>query len=95
MNKHTPGPWKYAANSELYAVVGKTGNVVIAFEPDQYGYGNEEEVTANSRLIAAAPELLEILEALIEKHPGAIPLKYREQAKAAIAKATGEQIPTP
>jgi hypothetical protein len=53
---------------------------------------HKEEHEANARLIAAAPELLEILSVLLEKYPGTIPLKYREQARAIIAKATGEPV---
>lgn len=42
----------------------------------------------NSKLIAAAPELLEALEDLIAQFSGA---DFLQKAHAAIAKATGEQ----
>ena len=59
----------------------------------------QEEKKANSMLIAAAPELLEALQAILENDGGegskcfdAIRLfDAREEARAAIAKATGEQ----
>jgi hypothetical protein len=59
----------------------------------RYALGFEPRNEANARLIAAAPELLEALEAFkaIDAFEGWHP-KYRdaiEKAEAAIAKATG------
>lgn len=48
----------------------------------------KERAEANARLIAAAPELLAILSAIIDLNPQ-LPMGYREEAEAAIAKATG------
>ncbi len=75
---HTPGPWK---------VGGKTGYLnQLAIEPSiGCVYGAGEEVQANARLIAVAPDLLEALEALLEGDFNAA-----EKARAAIAKAKGE-----
>lgn len=56
----------------------------------------EAEDNANARLIAAAPELLEALEHYLiqdevaEGYGGGVGGGAREQARAAIAKATGE-----
>lgn len=55
-----------------------------------------DETLANARLIAAAPELLEALEELLSapqlRGEMAFNLRLRvEKARAAIAKATGEQ----
>lgn len=64
--KHTPGPWtSYPCNLERYSrVITANGAMVqIAMTKEIYGdcktYGLGEETTANARLIAAAPELLE------------------------------------
>ena len=46
---------------------------------------DNEETNANARLIAAAPDLLEALEALLEGD-----FNVAEKARAAIAKAKGE-----
>ena len=55
---HTPGPWSIKENAYL--------NQMIDVEPSigcVYGVG--EEVQANARLIASAPDLLAALEALM------------------------------
>lgn len=100
--KHTPGPWTvgdkngYRANSVL------AGDNAVA---DVYGLPlhqhigkfTECEGLANARLIAAAPDLLEALTALVTFNDA--PLNDRRpegygallaSARAAIAKATGE-----
>lgn len=95
-------------------VLGSDGTHVVCFGHDYDDYGRfgwpkgrwsqkkEEEwnatVEANARLIAAAPELLEALEdvlncvALCPEHGDVVdaPSKY-EDARAAIAKARGTQ----
>ncbi len=77
-HKHTKGPWK---------VGGKTGFInQLAIEPSiGTAYGAGEELQANARLIAAAPDLLEALEALLEGNPSVV-----AKARAAVAKAKGE-----
>ena len=81
MSKHTPGPWHTA---------GEQG-VQIRSAKDQIAKvwtmrGNEWK--ANSRLIAAAPELLEACKVAL----GIIGFgAEHDQISAAIAKATGEQ----
>ena len=81
MSRHTPGPWDTAPwgdGSNLKGctnVVDHTRQIIIATDV-QEGY---------ARLIAAAPDLLEALEDLINKHKAGPVTK----AKAAIAKAQG------
>ena len=83
---HTPGPW---TASEHGAYADYNGNSTIILGDDLriavvLGSDNEE-TNANARLIAAAPDLLEALEALLEGD-----FNVAEKARAAIAKAKGE-----
>lgn len=54
MIKHAPAPWR---TLETGLVLDANGKVVV---PDVYGT-EQDEVNANARLIAAAPELLKAL----------------------------------
>ena len=96
MSKHTPGPWVVVGSRTKYVearLVGSLMQEVAACGPTlaDEGYGQQQE--ANARLIAAAPDLLEALieladcgaEAWGEDRPC---VKW---ARAAIARATGEQ----
>jgi hypothetical protein len=59
MNKHTPAPWSFGHNIGVYA----EGNTHIAdISPSK----NFDETLANAKIIAAAPELLEALKAMVE-----------------------------
>lgn len=51
MNAHTPGPWSVGGSTGLINQIGISPAIGCA-------YGAGEEVKANARLIAAAPELL-------------------------------------
>lgn len=96
MSKHTPGPW--------YAVGGmvEIGNDelpdVCTCDPQLFGQGHlpttPEREYANARLIAAAPDLLEALKGMLSRTDGQAIYNFmepqREAARAAIAKATGE-----
>ena len=80
--KHTPGPWKIGAyESGEMAVDGPNGEEIT-------GFVKQEDAV----LIAAAPELLDALKEMLSVyvgHPnndGPVSTK----ARAAIAKATGE-----
>ena len=98
--KHTPGPW------EVYDMQW-TGTVAIA---KVLSDGSRHLVVgpyideANARLIAAAPELLEALQAIVGKGIAGLPERYDDlttvdvpllvkaiwNARAAIAKATNQ-----
>lgn len=58
---------------------------------------DEETMRANARLIAAAPDLLAACQALLDyTYNTSQPCTaIREQARNAIAQATGNEIPTP
>lgn len=103
--KHTPGPWRFSFKTT------KTNNIGIY---DQHGsllatvdvhqIANKQTMqrrSSDARLIAAAPELLEALQAIepfldsiicyastMNEHE---PNRIAHNARAAIAKATGEQ----
>ena len=102
--QHTPGPWIACGWKSLTVNAGPEGRFseqsTIVLMP---GARHEREITsgtqlqemqANARLIAAAPELLAALEDLLNEYQG-FREPYRneamcEHARAAIAKATGE-----
>jgi hypothetical protein len=88
MSKHTPGPWasesfeQVAGNGVFYGglIVGDDGETVVA----------QCVMAHNARLIAAAPDLLEALKAILSDglHCDVVP-HLHEKARAAIAKAEG------
>ena len=93
MSKHTPGPWtankptRDNGRAEIHAgcmLVAQAFNWMLDAEGD-------EQCWADARLIAAAPELLEALQDMVSDHASlsAATLAF---ARAAIAKATGEQV---
>ena len=69
MSKATPGPWIY--NGE-YEILSDNDEVLDPYIADvisvngNYTDENEAERIANARLIAAAPDLLEALEGLLQ-----------------------------
>lgn len=89
--KHTPGPWKVDEDDDVVSATG----LWVAF-----AYGDsEEEAKHNARLIAAAPDLLEALRALlsaaermVDKAPvmGRTEAEAMDRARLAIDRATGE-----
>lgn len=98
MGKHTPGPW-IISNTDRVTIKDNSGHTSdasdIAYindEKENWGDYYDGDWTANARLIAAAPELLEALKAMymtfvIERET----LGPAETlALAAIAKAEGE-----
>ena len=104
MSQYTLGPWTvcYQEGDKPYIVADqgkKWNNPVVCNLYDDVT--PEDSVTigpwleahdnaaANARLIAAAPELLAIVQRFIERDPRTTQLS--EDAKAIVAKATGEQ----
>lgn len=91
---HTPGPWAYDADSkEVFADCEEHGCGWIALvngNDSQDRILPDEMRLANARLIAAAPELLEALRALLDRvlENGGFG-SIVEAAGEAIAKAEG------
>jgi len=89
---HTPGPWAILPNTPHFV---RAMHPAEGMQPVATVYHFNGELAANARLIAAAPELLEALEAVLPdlEHyvathgPG--PDKRLAIARAAIAKARG------
>jgi hypothetical protein len=85
--KHTPGPWRF----DGHGINGNDGTRIAKVSntnPHQGdGRTRDTEFDATSRLIAAAPELLEALKEVVaisdRKHDA------WDKARAAIAKAEG------
>lgn len=100
---HTKGPWHMGAGNGEGSIFSDTGRmryergtVLYPIATVNRGFDQEED-EANGRLLAAAPELLEALEAIIPwiDQTGIAdsdPPQYLA-ALAAIAKARGEQPP--
>ena len=97
---HTPGPWtiEKSTRTDHHIIAGRRW-IATASNHDFHPTQEENERTiANARLIAAAPDLLAALEALVgEADLGEVDLDdddraKLEQARAAIAKATGCQV---
>ena len=88
--KHTPGPWRVetaAWGTQIHA--GHVCQVVYVAEMGCDGEPKSGDDEANARLIAAAPDLLTQLIAMLNwsRHPAtAVP---RAAAEVAIARATG------
>jgi hypothetical protein len=97
--KHTPGPWeavKWSCHAATTVVTGKIGPRVVICECSGHGRHTDESL-ANARLIAAAPELLDALERMVDVANWDEMLQSEEQhdamivkAEAAIRKAKGE-----
>ena len=86
MSKHTPGPWQWTQHFDPTISIYKDGFGQIARLYDSSaGTGK-----ANARLIAAAPDLLDALQSIIEDIDSEFGTDCDyNKARAAIAKATG------
>ncbi len=90
----TPGPWEVAGpccdavGTEFDSVWYKA----ICHRPERTGGKLTDEYNANMRLIAAAPDLLEALQKMVESYQfeASIDNPALLQARAAIAKALGK-----
>ena len=101
--QHTPGPWISHPSPRGHAIDIYDGRDGTPFEPlatvtlcekRQHGIRFTEERQGNASLIAAAPELLAALQELLTDKYLSDPINKDRMAKAraAIAKATGEEV---
>jgi hypothetical protein len=93
MSKHTPGPWEIQRDSGLHIYITQpsdTFNRVPGYYAEVRRFTTDQsQVEANAHLIAAAPDLLKVLETILEC--GSVNDQYWvDDARAAIAKARGE-----
>ena len=88
--KHTPGPWTYCCDSghssKCLRGVRHSKKAAVHGGPDNRTIASHVESYDDARLIAAAPELLEALKALLIHDD----IETREHAREAIAKAEGK-----
>ncbi len=103
--KHMPGPWEAVRMRHGWHIGsrypgGACSIAAIANHDDTDSSGHPRQ-EANARLIAAAPELLDVVKKLVECNPLYNVVTWAEwdemirDAKAAIAKATGVQEAAP
>ena len=101
MSAHTKGPWVISGGGSLHlSVLSQDDEQTIA---DVWFIRRDpEEGNANARLIAASPDLLEALQAAVHLYTqyglvsgapvdGISGGRWVNEARAAIARATGEQ----
>lgn len=106
MSKHTPGPWEFASrhgqHGEGDALIQNASGAYVA-DARVYAGGSvcrkDDEVEANARLIATAPDLLEACKLIRHAHQyGHADPRWGEAWEAmclAIAKAEGQVTPDP
>jgi len=102
MSKHTPGPWAFSSDDKLgdkrFYIAQADGapytpsySDVATLIAETVSLERVATQEANARLIAAAPDLLEALCALVLNiDAGGATLNSLADARVAIAKATGE-----
>ena len=100
---HTPGPWHWVGNTLEPVDKDPKLSSVFSILDAEGGYGflgsdskqTHAEIDADRTLIAAAPDLLEALRRIANGYtkgmePSDIEAQFREIAREAIAKATGD-----
>ena len=83
MAGHTPGPWQASENpSTRYAVHGGDGKLVAEAYAGHWSHRSMDEMMANKRLIAAAPDLLAAADSLLKQLPRSACRTGRGNARA-------------
>lgn len=100
---HTPGPWRIDVNgsedwsvdydgpSSAYMTICGARPQPVCFAVEPSAYGNDDEIEANARLIAASPDLLAA--AIHARMCVPFPSDAHAKLDAAIRRATGEDSP--
>ena len=98
MSKHTPGPWEVMDSfyPSIKEVVGPSFNVKAVMWATDLTEKDYQERSADLRLIAAAPDLLEALNTWLEQYSAE---EYKDclevvKTRAALAKARGSATQT-
>ena len=96
MSKHTPGPWGYNMDYRI-APYGKIDGLLDLHHAVArvYAHGGQVETTkANARLIKAAPDMLETLDAVNDRIARGVAMPFgglhHGLIRAVIAKVKGE-----
>jgi hypothetical protein len=98
MDKHTPGKW--VVSHDRIRTIGPDSVPVATITERWYSAIGPDEATANAALIAAAPDLLECCEEMVNVMEGFsrvvlrdkyVPSGAETRARAAIARARGEK----
>jgi hypothetical protein len=87
MAKHTPGPWSIGAGSRGVAIIARGWETPLVATVAVDGH-SEDATLANSRLIAAAPDMYAILDEAFDflgRTDGAV--EIRERILAVLNKA--------
>lgn len=96
MSAHTPGPWAYRPSNNGHFIAGTGENSGYLAEVRQCR--SKQDIRADARLIAAAPDLLAALKAILSEVVGPekpyssdswLPAHLVEAACSATAKAEG------
>lgn len=89
--KGTPGPWEWWTSNSFLRLssraTGKDGDVIDSFSMSD-GATSLSVKVADMHLIAAAPELLEALQLMLDSQ--VLPVWHQSIARAAINKALGK-----
>lgn len=92
ISKHTPGPWQFVTEERERKIIADGQEIMC----DMHYYPWCPDNDADWRLIAAAPDLLTVLQELQESasywSEYDVPLGIVDRINSAIAKATGEQV---
>ena len=97
--KHTPGPWElFESTKYSKSLFSHDGAFIASIDGGKPGEVSIDEMQANSRLIAAAPDLVWALERMLREHD-ALQMatgktgdrwEAATYARATLAKAKGE-----
>jgi hypothetical protein len=80
---HTPGPWSVELTGRVVGIVSRFGDVAMIYG----GASADDETLPNARLVAAAPDLLEAVEALEHFVSNSMAHSPRVRAILAVASA--------